>query len=201
MTKPLQKRLAALARRAGRLRGTEQWSSTTTRARAGKQNDHDFYSRGEASLVLQQTIWDGLATYSRYQIGVTRLDSATSRLLDNSEAAVLDGLLAHLEVYRQRRLAALSELNVQNHRDILASQEERQRLGASSVADVTQTRGRLARAQASLVETRSALEIAMAQYKRLTGKDAGELEAPTCRIALIPVLKRCFPTVRQKTPK
>ena len=158
--------------------GVEQWSSREIRQGLYKQNDHDFYERSEASLVLQQTIWDGLATYSRYQIGVTRLDSATARLLDNSEAAVLDALLSHLEVYRQRRLVALSELNVQNHKDILASQIERQRLGASSVADVTQTSGRLARAQASLVETQSALEIAMSQYKRLVGKDPGELESP-----------------------
>ncbi len=161
--------------------GYEQWSSRETRNHnqyGYKQNDYDFYERGEASIVLQQTIWDGFATYSRYQYGVSRLDSAVSRLLDNSEAAGLDALLAHIEVYRQRRLVALSELNVQNHKDILASQEERQRLGASSVADVTQTRGRLARAQASLAETRSALEISMAAYKRLTGKEARDLEAP-----------------------
>lgn len=181
--------------------GTEQWSSVSTRTRVGSQNDHDFYSRGEASLVLQQTIWDGLATWSRYQIGVTRLDSATARLLDNSEAAVLDALLAHLEVYRQRRLVALSELNVQNHQDILASQTERQRLGASSVADVTQTRGRLARAQASLVETRSALEIAMAQYKRLAGKDPGELEAPYLPENPYPSLETVLSDSQTKNPK
>lgn len=181
--------------------GTEQWSSLTTRNRVGKQNAHDFYSRGEASLVLQQTIWDGLATWSRYQIGVTRLDSATARLLDNSEASLLDGLLAHLEVYRQRRLVALSELNVQNHTDILASQTERQRLGASSMADVTQTRGRLARAQATLVETRSALEIAMAQYKRLTGKVPGELESPYLPENPYPSLETVLSNSQTQNPK
>ncbi|CAK7073550.1 MAG: hypothetical protein DELT_02013 [Desulfovibrio sp.] len=181
--------------------GAEQWSSKNTRDGVYSQNDHTFYERSEASLVLQQTIWDGLATWSRYQIGVTRLDSATSRLLDNSEASVLDGLLAHLEVFRQRRLVALSELNVQNHRDILASQQERQRLGASSVADVTQTRGRLARAQASLVETRSALEIAMAQYKRLTGKDPAELEAPYLPENPYPSLETVLSDSQTKNPK
>lgn len=181
--------------------GVEQWSSRETRNRAGKQNDHDWYERGEASVVLQQTIWDGLATYSRYRIGVTRLDSATSRLLDNSEASVLDALLAHLEVYRQRRLVALSELNVQNHKDILGSQQERQRLGASSVADVTQTQSRLARAQASLVETRSALEIAMAQYRRLVGKDPSELEAPYMPENPYPSLESVLSDSQTKNPK
>jgi len=181
--------------------GVEQWNSQSTRTRSGKQNDHDFYERGEVSLVLQQTLWDGLGTWSRYQMGVTRLDSATSRLLDNSEAAVLDALLAHVEVYRQRRLVGLAELNVENHKDILASQSERQRLGASSVADVTQTRGRLARAEASLVEARSALEIAMAQYKRLTGKDAPELEAPHLPENPYPSLESVLSDSQTQNPK
>ena len=181
--------------------GYEQWSSLSTRNRTGKQNDHDFYERGEASIVLQQTLWDGLATTGRYEIGVSRFDSATARLLDNTEAAVLDALLAHLEVYRQRRLVALSEQNVQNHKDILGSQEERQRLGASSVADVTQTRGRLARAQATLVETRSALEIAMAQYKRLTGKEPIELEAPYLPENPYPSLESVLSNSQTQNPK
>ncbi len=181
--------------------GVEQWSNEQLRAGAYAQNDHDFYQRSEGSIVVPQTIWDGLATSSRYKIGVTRLDSATSRLLDNSEAAVLDALLAHLEVYRQRRLVALSELNVQNHKDILASQEERQRLGASSVADVTQTRGRLARAEASLVETQSALEIAMSQYKRLVGKEPGELEAPYLPENPYPSLESVLSDSQTQNPK
>lgn len=181
--------------------GVEQWSSRETRNGTYTQNEHDFYERSEASIVLQQTIWDGLATHSRYRMGVSRLDSATSRLLDNSEATTLDALLAHLEVYRQRRLVALSELNVQNHKDILASQQERQRLGASSVADVTQTQSRLARAQASLVETRSALEIAMAQYKRFTGKEPGELESPYLPENPYPSLETVLSDSQTKNPK
>ncbi len=186
--------------------GVEQWSDQSTRrrgsaARGFAQNDKDFYERSEASIIIQQTIWDGFATWSRYQIGTSRLDSAVNRLLDNAEAASLDAVLSHIEVYRQRRLVALSELNVQNHKDILASQQERQRVGASSVADVTQTRGRLARAEASLTETRSALEIAMAAYKRLTGKEAGELEAPYSPEEAYPSMETVLADSQTKNPK
>ena len=186
--------------------GVEQWSNETTRrmgapGSSGHQNDYDFYERADGSLVLQQTIWDGLATYNRYQIGVTRLTSASNRLLDNTEATVLDAILAHLEVYRQRRLVALSELNVQNHQAILGSQEERQRMGASSLADVTQTRGRLARAQASLAETRSALEQAVAQFKRYTGKFPGELEAPYMPDTPYPSMEAVLSDSQTQNPK
>lgn len=183
--------------------GVEQWSSAATRSgTAGKgQNDHDFYERSDASITLQQVLWDGLATSSRYDMSKNLLGSATSRLMDNSEAAVLDALLAHVDVFRQRRIVALSEVNVQNHIDILASQRERQRLGASSVADVTQTQSRLARAQASLVDARSALEIAIAQYKRLTGKEPGELESPYLPENPYPSLETVLADSQTKNPK
>lgn len=184
--------------------GVEQWSSAATRSNTSSgvaQNDTGFFERSEASLVLQQTIWDGLATWSRYRIGTARLDSASSRLVDNAEASALDALLAHIEVYRQRRLVALGELNVQNHRDILTSQRERQRVGASSMADVTQTTGRLARAQASLADTRSALEVAMATYKRLTGKAPGELESPYGPVDPYPSMEAALSDSQSKNPK
>ncbi len=157
--------------------GIDQWSDSFTRSGV-VQDNRTFYDRSEASLVISQTIWDGLATWNRERIGESRLDSAQSRLFDNAENLGLDAVLAHIEIYRQRRIVALAELNVRNHRDILASQIERQRSGASTLADVTQTQSRLARTEASLAESRSALEVAIANYKRLTGKDVSAVAAP-----------------------
>lgn len=158
--------------------GVEQWSDSNTRRSEYKQGRRTYYDRSEASLTISQTIWDGMATWSRVRMGKTRLDSAESRLFDNAEGLGLDAVLAHIEVFRQRRIVALAELNVKNHKSILASQFERHRSGASTMADVTQTQSRLARTEASLAESRAALEVAMANYKRLTGKDVGQVEPP-----------------------
>ncbi len=162
--------------------GLEHWSDPNTRGHASNgysQDEWTWYDRSEASLVISQTIWDGLATLSRYRFSQARLDSAADRLYDNAEGLSLDAILTHIEIYRQRRLVALSELNVKNHRDILSAQEARKTAGASSLADVTQTQGRLARAEASLTESKLALAIAIDQYKMLTNKDASALQAPT----------------------
>ncbi len=159
--------------------GPERVDDGTTRSTERPRYDRDtFYTRSEASLTISQTIWDGLSTYNRVNIGEGRLDSAQHRLLDNAEGLALDGLLAHIEVYRQTQIVRLAEINVRNHESILASQKQRQASGAASLADVTQTETRLARTQASLSESRSALEVALANYKRLTGKDAVALAAP-----------------------
>ncbi len=157
--------------------GVENWHDTSTRNRVG-QSKNEWYDRSEASVTISQTIWDGMATWYRVRIGESRLESAKQRLFDNAEALALDALLAHIEIYRQRRIVALAEMNVQNHRSILGSQRERHRSGASTMADVTQTQSRLSRTEASLAESRSALEVAVANYKRLTGLDVGMVEAP-----------------------
>ena len=166
--------------------GVDDWHdrSTRTDGRAGT-----FYSRSEAGLTISQTIWDGMATWNRVNIGESRLESAKQRLYDNAEALGLDAALAHIEVYRQRRIVALAELNVRNHQRILGSQKERQVSGASTMADVTQIESRLARTQASLAESRSALEVAMANYQRLTGKAPAEVAEPVAPGEALPSLE------------
>jgi adhesin transport system outer membrane protein len=167
--------------------GFEQWSDTANRP--GPHESRTFYDRSEASLVVSQTIWDGLDTWNRYKIGKSRLESAESRLFDNAEALGLDAVLAHMEIYRQRRIIVLAELNVKNHKMILASQRERRSSGAATEADVTQIQSRLSRAEASLTESRLALEVGLANYKRLTGKTPGELEAPMAPAGAYPSLE------------
>jgi adhesin transport system outer membrane protein len=184
--------------------GFEQWSDVNNRHRepGSKYGDKDiYYDRSEASITVSQTIWDGLATWHRYSQGKHRADSAESRLFDNAEALGLDAVLAHIEIYRQRRIVSLAELNVQNHRKILGSQTERHRSGASTMADVSQTQTRLARSEASLAESRSALEVAIATYKRLTGKIPGQIEVPADPMDAYPSLEAALAQSQVSNPK
>ncbi len=169
--------------------GLGQWKNDVTRKNTYHQDEWDWYDRTEASLTISQIIWDGLATWNRVEYSEGRLDSAKSRLYDNSEGLGLDAVLAHIEIYRQSQIVALSEINVKNHESILQSQWERHNLGASTMADVTQTQSRLARTHASLAESRAALEVAQASYKRLTGKDAYDLEEPYSPVGAYPSLE------------
>lgn len=155
--------------------GTEQYSDTATRA---SNSENAWYERSEGAVLLNQTIWDGMATASRVDINKSKLGSVDSRLIDNAEALGLDAVLAHIEVLREREIVRLAGVNVQQHESILVSQQERSRMGAASVSDVTQTQGRLARAQSTLTEARSALQVAEAAYLRLTGQMVPETMGP-----------------------
>jgi adhesin transport system outer membrane protein len=181
--------------------GFEQWTDVNTRAGGRYGDSRVFYDRSEASLTVSQTIWDGLATWHRYSQGKHRAESADNRLFDNAEALGLDAILAHVEIYRQRRIVSLAELNVQNHRKILGSQTERHRSGASTLADVSQTQTRLARSEASLAESRSALEVAIANYKRLTGKIPGQIEVPSDPMDAYPSLEAALAQCQVNNPK
>lgn len=186
--------------------GLEQWSDPTTRgsnSASGQyhQGRRTYYDRSEASLTISQTIWDGLATWNRYQQGKHRAESAQNRLYDNAEGLGLDALLAHIEIYRQRRIVSLAELNVQNHRSILSSQSERHRSGASTMADVSQTQTRLARSEASLAESRAALEVGIANYKRLTGRIPGQIEVPADPMSAYPSLEAALAQSQVSNPK
>ncbi|MBQ4133560.1 MAG: TolC family outer membrane protein [Desulfovibrionaceae bacterium] len=155
--------------------GLRQYSNEDTRR---LDQDETVYARFDGELILTQTIWDGLATASRVDINEAKLNSAYSRLFDNSESIGLDAVLAHIEVLRQRQLVDLAENNVRVHERILGSQQERLASGIDTVADVTQTQGRLAQARSTLAGAQGDLQVAMANYRRVTGMEAHELLPP-----------------------
>ncbi|PLX71278.1 MAG: channel protein TolC [Desulfuromonas sp.] len=152
--------------------GAEAHSDRFTRT---TNTDHNFYDRLEASARLTQLLYDGKETTSMVDIEQAKLNSAAFRTFDNAEAIALDAIIAHLEVYRQRELLGLAVKNVADHEEILDKLKERQEAGAGSIADVDQANSRLARANASLAETRRDLRIAEANYIKVVGKQPGEL--------------------------
>ena len=162
--------------------GVRAYSTVTNRATG---HDDTAYGRFDGEIILTQTIWDGLATASRVDINDAKLNSAYSRLFDNSESIGLDAVLAHIEVLRQFQLVTLSENNVRVHERILGSQQERLASGIDTAADVTQTQGRLAQARSTLAATQADLQVALANYKRVTGMEADNL-APADFPAIAP---------------
>jgi adhesin transport system outer membrane protein len=153
--------------------GTEAHSDEFTRA---NDDEHKFESRGEAAIRLTQLLYDGKETSSLVAIEEAKLESAGYRTFDNAEAIALDAIVAHMEVYRNRELVNLAQINVNDHLAILDKLNERQEAGAGSIADVDQTQARLARAYASLAATKAALKSAEASYQRFVGKLAGDVE-------------------------
>ncbi len=146
--------------------GVGSLSNSTTRA-LDVDNQFDHFSG--ASLTVTQPLWDGFATRSRVRNAQATLDSMQERLFDNATTLSLDGLIAHLDVIRNRELVRLAKKNVAQHEKILTDTRNREQLGADSMAEVTHTQGRLSRALSTLAQAELSLEEAERNYQRLTG--------------------------------
>ena len=151
-------------------RGTVQNAATGTRTRgASTKNASDLYFSNAADAVVRYNIFSGLATLGSTDVASFMIKSADFRLIDNTEAIALDAILAHLNVVRYSQIVLLSRQNVAQHEKILLSQSQRRRLGAGSVADVSQTQSRLARAKATLADNVNKYRDALATYTAITG--------------------------------
>ncbi|WP_243544989.1 TolC family outer membrane protein [Pseudodesulfovibrio tunisiensis] len=155
--------------------GLQQYDSQDTRL-AGR--DQDSKAASDSTLTLTQNVFDGMERLSRYDMDKARLDSAEGRLFDNVETIGLDAVRAHIDVHRERMLAHLAVENVASHKDILSSIAERVAAGAGSRADEMQARGRLARAETTLITYEGNLRTVEANYLRMTGHTPGVLAVP-----------------------
>ncbi len=151
--------------------GPEWTSDTTTRLTDdGAKN----LTRTDARISLTQRVFTGFETTHEVNRQKARVASAANRVYENSENVALDAVGAYLDVIRQRELFALSKQNVDFHKEILGKLESRMNSGAGTRADVSQTRARLARSQATLAQTAQDLGDAESFYTRVTGQFPGD---------------------------
>ena len=152
--------------------------NTNSKSRRTAGTNDIVQDRGTYGLTLTQKIYDGQATSSRVAINDARKDSSNKRLTDAAQSLALDAVRAYMDVVRYRTLVSLSEENVSTHRIILESLEERQQAGVGSIADVTQTQGRLARGLSSLAEDKRNLVSSLATYRKVVGMEAPDNMVP-----------------------
>ena len=165
--------------------GRESTNDRTTRARGGGGSSL-YLTRQEASITLQQRIFDGFETDSTINREKARVESAANRVHENAEFLALDVIGAYVEVLRQRELVRLAEENLRVHLGILDSLQQRLAGGGGSRADVAQTEARSARARATLTQTLNDLRDSEAAYTRIIGQFPDQLEAPEFPEGVLP---------------
>jgi outer membrane protein, adhesin transport system len=163
--------------------GPEWTSDTTTRALG---SDGDTLMRTDARVQLTQRVFNGFQTENEIARQKARVASAANRVYQNAETIALDAIGGYLEVIRQRELFALSKQNIDFHTQILGKLEQRAQSGVGTQADVSQTRARLARSQATFAQTGNDLGDAEAFYTRVIGQHPGELVRPTFPLQSLP---------------
>lgn len=164
--------------------GYQEYSSPTTRA---NNTDDDIRSPTDVQVTLTQPLFDGFDRYQDYKRETARLTSAEGRLIDNVETVALDAIRAHVDVTRIRKLVELAGENIVAHQKLLDSISERVEGGAGNRADEMQAKGRVARAETTMVTYVGELRTAEAQYIRTVGKSPDALLTPGYATELVPI--------------
>jgi adhesin transport system outer membrane protein len=136
-------------------------------------------SRSGLGLQLTQVLWDGLGTQHEItRSGHERL-SRWFELQDLSEQTALEAARALYDVQRYRKLVALAEDNVVQHRQAADKIRSRVQAGVGRGVDLEQANARQALAESNLATEIANLHDVSARYQRIVGDlppaDGGEL--------------------------
>ena len=105
-------------------------------------------------------MYDGGATFQRIKSARARHEETRNSISVRINDLAFTGLSAYHDLLTHQALLALGDAFIARHEKILKDVEERKRLGAGSSADVTQTKARLAAANARVSEIRESAQLA-----------------------------------------
>ncbi len=163
--------------------GWEMTDNPSTRA-SGRGEVH--LNRDEASLNLRQMLFDGFETPNEVDRQEARTNSRAFGVYSAAENTALDVVLAYHNVLRQQKLVELAQTNLEAHQrthDQIMLRAER---GVGRKADMEQSLGRLALAEANLKSEQANLRDAETAYIRVVGMPPSSLSLPDSPISMLP---------------
>lgn len=153
--------------------GWEQSSNPTTRARG---DGTVSYGREEASILMRQMVFDGLATPSEVSRQKARTNSRAYTVFGQSEITGLDAVEAYINVLRRQELLQLAKENLLVHQRTNDQIRLRSERGVGRKADIDQSAGRLALAEKNVRSEMGNLRDAETAFQRVIGALPSELE-------------------------
>ena len=168
--------------------GGQITNSPGTRARLKDFDDEGTVRqlRYETGLTIRQMLFDGFAAASEVTRQEARVGAAARRIRETSEFTALDAAESYLESFRQRELVGLAEENIAAHLNTLELVTIKAEGGAASLTDVEQTQARVSTAEDALIETRSRVRDADANYINTIGEPPLDLVRPIVPFQALP---------------
>jgi len=130
-------------------------------------------------LSASQLVYDGGATFQRIKSARARNSEFRNSISARINELSLAALAAYHDFATHQALIALGEAFIHRHQKILNDVKERERLGASSKADVSRALARLAAAQARVFEIRESKQFAEIRYQEFFTSEPGLLRRPS----------------------
>ncbi|MBO6719220.1 MAG: TolC family outer membrane protein [Rhizobiaceae bacterium] len=161
----------------------------------------DLYPR-DVGLSLTQTLFDGGARRAEVERQAARVDGASFRVLERSEAIALAVAQEYLEILVQAEIVAAAQQNVDFHRAILGDIAESVSGGVLTEADRIQGQERMISANARLTEVNEDLQAAKIRFNRLVGRPLTNASRPPSVARYIPnTLDGAIELARRNNPR
>ncbi|MEP1441914.1 MAG: TolC family outer membrane protein [Hyphomicrobiales bacterium] len=123
----------------------------------------------DVNLVVRQTIFDGGDRRSQVERQAARVDGASFRVAERSEAIALSVAQQYIEILLQQQIIEASRQNISILNRILGDINRAVAGGSGTRADTTQGRERLLAARANLKQAQQGHVEARARFKQLVG--------------------------------
>ena len=133
-------------------------------------DDDHLFGPVEGRLTITQVIFDGFNREAEVERQASRVDDASFRVEERSEAIALNVIRAHLDIHRLKKILRLAQGNLAFHRRVLSDISRGASEGAVSDADRQQAKERILAAEAFIIENRERLETARITFYRLVGQ-------------------------------
>ncbi len=168
--------------------------------RTNGDDDHVF-GPVEGRVTITQLLFDGFNREAEIERQASRVDDASFRVEERSEAIALNIVRAHLDIHRLTEILRLARANLEYHRTVLEEISQGTSAGALSVADREQAEDRILAAETFIIESREQLEAARIGFFRLVGRFPGTVDfAPSVASKLPKGLDKAISIGRANNP-
>ncbi len=140
-------------------------------------------------LSIDQLLFDGFYTSNDIERAEHETLSEFYKLKSQAENTTLEIVTAYLSLLEQQQLKELAKRNLASHEDIYQQIKIRTDSGLGSTSELSQARGRLAKANANVLTAINNYQDAVAAYIRLVGGKPSKLVMPVADNNMLPISK------------
>ena len=167
--------------------GSINYTSTNVNPRlSGVGNSSSRITTGSFGVQIQQTLFDGFQTKNNVHSAEAQVQASFENLRNTEMNTLFNAASAYMDVIRDRRIAVLTEQNLEFLNEQARAARSRLEVGEGTRTDVAQADASRSEAVAQLAAARANALASAASYRAIVGEDPGNLKPASPLAKLLP---------------
>jgi outer membrane protein len=152
----------------------------------GARNVSSRITTGSFGVEIQQTLFDGFQTKNNVHSAEAQVQASFENLRNTEMNTLFNAASAYMDVIRDRRIAVLTEQNLEFLNEQARAARSRLEVGEGTRTDVAQADASRSEAVAQLAAARANALASAANYRAIVGEDPGNLKPAAPLAKLLP---------------